>query len=101
MFERASVIEKVLREYPNTRNSDKELILQVWEQQGLVLNETQRRFFLEKVIPPETIRRNRQKLQEKGLYPSDQAIARARREFEAKTAREVAQSNHAENVRMF
>lgn len=72
------IIERILRDFPETRNSDKRLILKVWESQGLYLTEAQAYKFFE-VSSPETIRRVRQKIQESGKYQADPLIRRERR----------------------
>lgn len=61
------LIQSVLRDNEKTRGDDKELILTVWEKQGLKLDESQKALF-KKVLPPETITRARRKIQETGLF---------------------------------
>ena len=70
-------IREVLRIYPETRNDDRELILKVWEVEGLELTPIQKQFFL-KVMPAETIRRTRQKIQESGELKADDSVAHNR-----------------------
>lgn len=75
---RASVIiETVLKESPETRSSDKELYIKVWEHYGFYMSESQKAEFRE-LPSSETIRRIRQKLQEKGQYQASEKIARHR-----------------------
>ncbi len=50
------LIRKILSEFPETRNDDRELILKVWEAQGLKLSSYQAKLF-KRVFSPETIRR--------------------------------------------
>ncbi len=73
------IVEEVLNDYPETRNSDKTLILAVWEKYGLILNEEQRQIF-NKLPSTESIRRTRQKFQEENKYKADHEIIKAREE---------------------
>jgi hypothetical protein len=50
--------------WPETKNSDMLLFLQVWGLQGLKLSSQQRDLFLHEVLSPETISRRRRKIQE-------------------------------------
>lgn len=70
-------IERVLREHPETRSSDKTLILRVWEMYGFGLSEAQKEIFM-KLPQAETIRRVRQKLQEQGKYQANDQVKRQR-----------------------
>jgi hypothetical protein len=72
------LVEKLLNERPALRSNDKLLILEVWAYYGLNLTPDQEYRFLD-MPSPETIRRIRQKLQEKGRYPPDPQIAKNRR----------------------
>lgn len=72
------MVEKILSNDERSRNSDKWLILKVWESQGLYLTEAQSYKFFS-VASPETIRRIRQKLQESGKYQPTDTIKRERR----------------------
>jgi len=72
-------VEKVLSNSKEARNSDKELILQVWEACGLVLDEKQREIW-KKLPSSESIRRTRQKFQEEGKYTADHEVIKAREE---------------------
>lgn len=94
MLETSKIVERILRDNPDARNSDKILRYEVWEYQGFRLNDTQKRFYFEKLIDPETIRRTRQKLQERGLYPSDKAVKKRREEL----AREVSNEMSADKI---
>lgn len=65
------VVEKLLREQPETRDNDNLLILKVWAEQNPKLREGDSSFwgfakdFIDgKYAPAESIRRSRQKLQE-------------------------------------
>jgi hypothetical protein len=64
-----------------TRNSDRLLMLSLWREQGLELTPQQEQKFME-VTSPETIRRERQKIQADGLYQSNDQIRKARAELE-------------------
>lgn len=72
------IIKNILGNDRQARNSDRHLMLKVWEWQGLFLSESQRAKFME-VASAESIRRTRQKLQEDGAYPADQVIGATRR----------------------
>ncbi len=72
------IIEQTLSDYPATRNSDMELVIRVWEMQGLELTPKQLAFFKEKAIPAETIGRARRKLQEHGQYLASEEVDKAR-----------------------
>lgn len=74
----SDIIKSVLTSDRQARNSDRRLLLKVWERQGLVLSEYQKAQFMS-VASAESIRRTRQKLQEDGLYPADQMIGATRR----------------------
>lgn len=57
-----------LKEFPETRGDDKELMLRVWDMQGWRIPNKLRPFFIHKVASPESIRRCRQLIQAEGLY---------------------------------
>lgn len=71
-------VKWALKNVPFTRDSDIELIIQVWEQEGLILSHHQQNILRTKCSKPETIRRLRQKFQERGLYPASDRVERAR-----------------------
>lgn len=73
----SKVIEKILREDPVARDSDRRLILAVWEHYGLVLTREQRAKFMD-TPSTESIRRTRQKFQEHGMYLASERINEAR-----------------------
>ena len=58
------------------RDSDKVLLLDYWEKQGLVLTSTQRQIFFERCTTAESITRARRAL--KHLYPASEAVDNAR-----------------------
>lgn len=72
-----NIIENTLRDYPEARNSDKKLILVVWEKLGLTLTPQQQLKFLD-MPPTETIRRVRQAIQASGKYPADEKTRKGR-----------------------
>lgn len=73
----SAIIERVLRDHPESRSSDKELYILVWEQMGFFMSESQKAKFRD-LTSSETIRRIRQKLQEQGRYPANDRIKRHR-----------------------
>lgn len=75
-----ALVEYVLLNNHQARNSDIELILSVWAEQGLHFSDQQRQILKQKCSKPETIRRIRQKLQEEGKYRADKQVEDARYE---------------------
>jgi hypothetical protein len=73
----SKIIEQTLRDNPGTRNSDRKLILEVWRRQGFELTAYQEEMFW-RVGSAESIRRTRQKLQEKGLFLATEPIQKER-----------------------
>lgn len=73
-----NTIEHILSNYPEARDSDRYLILKVWEAYGLYLSEAQKDKFMS-CPSTESIRRTRQKLQERGKYKASERVARQRR----------------------
>lgn len=71
------VVEMVLRDYPETRDSDRKLLVKVWAHCGLYLSEAQAYKFFS-IAPPESIRRIRQKIQERGQYKASKRVAKVR-----------------------
>jgi hypothetical protein len=69
-----TLTEKALQTWPETRSDDKKLILAVWWLQDNDFESHFKTFFKEKAISPETIRRQRQKYQEQGLYPATEKV---------------------------
>lgn len=78
------IVEKVLSERPETRDNDRLLILQVWEEQGLVLTPEQKHIF-KNIASSETIRRTRQLLQEGGEYEASENVSKSRQALEVET----------------
>ena len=60
----------LLTENKLLRANDKMLMLEFWKREGLELTPHQQQVFMQ-VTSPETIRRNRQKIQERGLCMPD------------------------------
>lgn len=77
------IVERILREYPLTRNDDRELTLKVWEQMGLSLILSQKEIF-KKCLASESITRARRRLQESGRYLAEDEIKMARMKQEVK-----------------
>lgn len=72
-------VKQVLRDYPETRDSDTELVARVWEVYGLEFTPEQRRLIA--VIPKtESITRCRRKLQEQGLYRANRQVEKVRKQ---------------------
>lgn len=64
-------VETILREYPETRSSDKKLLLKIWELDGLYLTEDQQKRFLNSSTA-ESVTRARRALKEK--YPATEQV---------------------------
>lgn len=71
------LVKRLLEQYPNTRGSDKELIIGVLQARGANLDEHQRQLL--RGISFESITRARRKYQEEGLYLPSEAIQRTRK----------------------
>ena len=71
-------VRVILRDKPKTRNSDQELVLEVWEQFGLYLSNSQKAKFLE-IPTSDTITRVRRKIQEGGEYQATENIKKFRK----------------------
>lgn len=69
-------VEQVLERRPETRDSDKKLLMQIWENEGLFLSETQKQTFINKCSTAESITRARRKLKTK--YPASKEVTEAR-----------------------
>lgn len=74
----SNLVEKALQTWPQTRDSDKKLILSVWWLQDNEYEQHFKEFFLDKAYTPESITRCRRKLQEQGLYPASKEIENSR-----------------------
>lgn len=71
------IVEQSLVNNLEARNSDKILLLDVWDKLGFGLSESQRQRFM-RMPSAETITRIRRKLQEKGEYPATKRIKETR-----------------------
>jgi hypothetical protein len=61
-----NLIRHILRDFPDTRNSDKELQWKIWEKQGAVRDGVlTKQNWIYKAKLAETVRRTRQKIQER------------------------------------
>ena len=69
-------VEQLLQNDVELRSRDKQLLLEFWESEGLLLNEIQKRTFLEKCTTPESITRARRALRSK--YPGTEAVEQER-----------------------
>ena len=72
------LIENILKENPETRGSDKRLMLKVWKTQGLEFSQDLQSKFL-KALSPEVIRRTRQKIQQEGRCLPEEKTQRIRK----------------------
>lgn len=82
------LIETILRDKPEARDNDKLLILYVWQAKGLRFTPEQVQKF--KDMPsPETIRRGRQLLQEKGKYRASEEVEEKRYELYKETKQAI------------
>jgi len=89
-----NIVEKILEEYPNTRNSDKALYLKAFEQFGLILTDEQKKKFLTMPVNFESIRRSRQKIQnEEKKYLPDEKIIQIRKSDQNTMREEVLPEN--------
>ena len=70
-------VENILKVSKQARNSDKELLVIYMQKSGMELTPEQVAIFKE-MPSTETVRRIRQKLQEQGKYPADEAVDNAR-----------------------
>ena len=72
-----SFVRNILKEIPETRNSDRRLMLEVWERGGLHLTDHQKYLFM-RLPSAESIRRARQKIQESGVFLADDSVKQER-----------------------
>lgn len=78
------LVKQILTKYPKTKGDDKLLMLKIWHKQGLILTQPQINFFYYKCFSPETIRRERQRIQHEGQLLPEGKILKARKEKEKK-----------------
>lgn len=62
------LVERALKEYPETRSSDRKLMMTVWWYQDANYMTDFKHFFQYVALMPESITRARRKLQEQGRY---------------------------------
>lgn len=72
------LVERALKEYPQTRGSDRHLIIAVWHYQNPDWKYDPVAWILTEAMSPETITRWRRKLQEQGRYLPEDKITEAR-----------------------
>ena len=92
----ALTVKETLKNNFQSRNSDRILLLEVWESYGLFLTPQQRIAFMD-VPSAETIRRIRQKIQEEGKYPPTESI-RKHRKFKSLQIQQSIPNTKPENV---
>lgn len=76
------IVTEILATNQQARNDDKELILQAWRMQGLILSPYQEQQF-KRCLTTETIRRKRQEVQAEGKYLPDEKTKRKRERKQA------------------
>lgn len=70
-------VESLLKNLPETRNSDKALLVAYMQRAGMELNDRQIAMYHE-LPSAETITRVRRELQEQGKYPASEKVDKAR-----------------------
>lgn len=80
-------VERILREWPETRDSDNKLIVAFFQLRGA--NFTRKQMDLLESVSFESIRRSRQKIQEEGRYPATERVKKARK-FKAMRVQQIA-----------
>ena len=68
------LVERALKEFPDTRSDDKKLMMAVWFYQDPFYDEHFRKFFQYSAVMPETITRIRRKFQELDQYRAEESI---------------------------
>jgi hypothetical protein len=75
------IVEEVLKRHPETRNSDRQLCIRVFEQLGLNLTPEQKSIFLKIPVNFASIGRSRRKIQnDEGRYQANEEVIKARRQ---------------------
>lgn len=83
----------LLEEVPETRNSDRLLMLKYWERFDEIPFENFAEEFVQRATQPESIRRARQSIQSVGLYvPTDVEVLKNRRMLAEETRQYYAQN---------
>lgn len=75
--------ETILAENPLYRNNDTELLIRVLREQGVIEDDLHAERFRQMQFDLWDIRRNRQKIQEEGLYTATQEVRMHRKKREA------------------
>lgn len=70
-------VREILLEKPETRDSDRKLMLEAWDRGGLHLTDKQRQLFM-KLPSAESLTRARRKLQENGALRGKPEVTQAR-----------------------
>jgi hypothetical protein len=83
-----SLVRNKLEVDEDLRSDDIKLIVAIWEKEGLQLTEDQRKM-LAKVHSPESIRRTRQKLQERGMCLPSAAVQKKRKALADRVRQEI------------
>lgn len=81
-------VRRKLEERPELRSDDKKLIVAIWDDLGLKLTEDQQKKLFE-VYAPESIRRVRQKLNERGIGLPDIRTQRKRKALAEQVRQEI------------
>lgn len=81
-------VRQKLESYPELRADDKKLIVAVWEDLGLSLTPEQQKKMFE-VYAPESIRRVRQKLNERGIGLPDKRVQQKRKDLAEQVRQEI------------
>ena len=78
------LVKILLEKYPECRNSDRYLMWKIWDMQGIVRDNRLSKFeFIYTAIHPESIRRTRQKIQEKySELKADEKIQEERKKIQ-------------------
>lgn len=79
MIKTSQIVEWALKHFPDTRNSDEELLIKIWEQQGMHLTQIQKSKLRNgEVSLPRSIERCRRILQAKGMYEATDKVQKDR-----------------------
>lgn len=83
----------LLEEIPDTRNSDRLLMIKYWERFDEISFDNFSEEFIQKATQPESIRRSRQSIQAAGLFiPTDIEVLKSRRMLAEETRQYYAQN---------
>jgi hypothetical protein len=93
------LVKQILTDYPNTRNSDKDLIWKFWKEEGFVLFDQISFYEFKKSTSPESICRARRKVQElwPQLEPTNPKVRRMRRFKEDTKGTFIYRENYEQN----